>query len=416
MNILFIVPYVPSLIRVRPFNLIRSLSSRGHKITLLTLWTDEEERATLKDLNPYCHKIFEFHLPSWRSMTNCALVLPTRTPLQAVYCWQPELANLLYNFIKDNKHHNFDVIHIEHLRGAKYGVELLSMSAKNRTIKPPPIVWDSVDNISHLFRQASETSKTGFGRWMTKLDLPRTEYYEGWLPTQFDQVLVTSAIDKKAFLALIPNETLHTNISVVPNGVDLDYFKAENDISREEATLVISGKMSYHANVNMVLYLINEIMPLIWNQRADVKLWVVGKDPSPEILALAENPAITVTGFVESILPYLQKATLAVAPIQYGAGIQNKVLEAMACGTPVVSTPKAVSAINVNHGKEILLGDAPETFAESVLKLLNDSDLRHQIGNAGQNFVGKNHRWDHIAKRVENIYSLAIRERNIYSH
>ncbi len=251
---------------------------------------------------------------------------------------------------------------------------------------------------------------------MTKLDLPRTESYEGWLPTQFDQVLVTSAIDKKAFLALIPNETPHSNISVVPNGVDLDYFKAENDISREEATLVISGKMSYHANVNMVLYLINEIMPLIWYQRADVKLWVVGKDPSPEILALAENPAITVTGYVESILPYLQKATLAVAPIQYGAGIQNKVLEAMACGTPVVSTPKAVSAINVNYGKEILLGDTPETFAKSVLKLLNDSDLRQQIGTAGQNFVEKNHRWDHIAERVENIYSLAIRERNIYSH
>jgi len=417
MKILYIVPYVPSLIRVRPFNLIRSLATRGHKITLLTLWSDQDERDTLRDLYPYCEEIHSYHLPVWQSLINCILALPTRTPLQAVYCWQPKLENLLYSFFAQNStRHNFDIIHIEHLRGAKYGVELLTKIAKNDNEAHPPIVWDSVDSISYLFRQATATSKTGFGRWITKLDLPRTENYEGWLPTIFDEVLVTSKLDKNAFLSLLSDNGNHSEISVIPNGVDLDYFRPNSELEREAATLVISGKMSYHANVNMVLYLINEIMPLIWHQRPDVKLWIVGKDPTPEILALKKNPTITVTGYVDSILPYLQKATVAVAPIQYGAGIQNKVLEAMACGTPVVSTPKAVSAINVKSEEEILLGDTPESFAQAVLRLLDNSQLCQQVGKAGQNFAEKNHRWDNIGEQLENIYSRVIEKKNNQSH
>ena len=417
MNILYIVPYVPSLIRVRPFNLIRSLAARGHKITLLTLWSDEDERETLQELNPYCEEIYSYHLPVWQSLFNCILSLPTKTPLQAVYCWQPKLENLLFSFFSQtNSRRNFDIIHIEHLRGAKYGVELLSKLTKNDHKAHPPVVWDSVDNISYLFRQATTTSKTGFGRWITKFDLPRTENYEGWLPTIFDEVLVTSKLDKEAFLSLIPENGNQSNISVVPNGVDLDYFKPNSELGSEAATLVISGKMSYHANVNMVLYLTNEIMPLIWKERSDVKLWIVGKDPSPEIMALQENRAITITGYVEFILPYLQKATIAVAPIQYGAGIQNKVLEAMACGTPVVSTPKAVSAINVKSEEEIFLGATPEAFAQAVLRLLNNPQLCQQVGKAGQNFVEQNHRWDNIGEQLENIYFRVIQEKSNQSH
>ena len=203
---------------------------------------------------------------------------------------------------------------------------------------------------------------------------------------------------------------------MIPNGVDLDYFGPNSELEREAATLVISGKMSYHANINMVLYLTNEIMPLIWKERSDVKLWIVGKDPSPEIMALQENRAITVTGYVEFILPYLQKATIAVAPIQYGAGIQNKVLEAMACGTPVVSTPKAVSAINVKSEEEIFLGATPEAFAQAVLRLLNNPQLCQRVGKAGQNFVEQNHRWDNIGEQLENIYFRVIQEKSNQSH
>ncbi|HBX69554.1 MAG TPA: glycosyl transferase family 1 [Chloroflexi bacterium] len=410
MKILFLVPYVPTLIRVRPYNLIRTLASRGHHITLLTLWTDEAERAAIRDLEPYCQKIYAYPLPNWRSLYNCGRALPTSTPLQAVYCWQPELAATLRDLILESAPDDrFDVIHIEHLRGAKFGVELLSEGQKHPQTQEnlwPPIVWDSVDSISHLFRQASSSSKMGFSRLITGFDLPRTEKYEGWLTGQFNEVLVTSHVDKEAFQSLIPSDgNQEPVITVLPNGVDLGYFKPDETVSREAATLVVSGKMSYHANINMVLYLVNEIMPLIWERRPDVKLWIVGKDPSNEILALAKNPAISVTGFVESVLPYLHKASIAVSPILYGAGIQNKVLEAMACGTPVVATPQAISAITAKPDENILVGETPEAFAQATLELLDNEIFRSKIGNAGRLFVEQNHDWNKIGEDLENIYT-----------
>ena len=103
--------------------------------------------------------------------------------------------------------------------------------------------------------------------------------------------------------------------------------------------------MSYHANIAMTLYLVREILPIVWATNPDVKLWIVGKDPSKELLALQKYQKILVTGRVDDIRPYLRQATLSVSPLLYGAGIQNKILEAMACGTPVVATPLAVSAL-----------------------------------------------------------------------
>ncbi|NIW43885.1 MAG: glycosyltransferase, partial [Gammaproteobacteria bacterium] len=115
-------------------------------------------------------------------------------------------------------------------------------------------------------------------------------------------------------------------------------------------TVVITGKMSYHANITMAVYLAEEIMPRVWAERPGVQLEIVGKDPSPEVQNLGEHKNVSVIGGVPDLRPYIQKATVAAAPILYGVGIQNKVLEAMACGTPVVVTPQAVSAIDVNDG------------------------------------------------------------------
>jgi polysaccharide biosynthesis protein PslH len=158
----------------------------------------------------------------------------------------------------------------------------------------------------------------------------------------------------------------------------------------------------------MVLHLVNNIMPSVWKKRPDVKVCIVGKDPVRELLALTSNPAINVTGTVDDIRPFLKQGTVAVVPITYGAGIQNKVLEAMACGTPVVSTPMAVSAINVRAGKDLLVAQDPEDFARDVLCLLDDSNLREQIGEAGRFFVQENHDWSAIAGRLETIYEAAV--------
>ena len=235
------------------------------------------------------------------------------------------------------------------------------------------------------------------------MELARTEPYESWLIDQFSRVLVTSSIDKDAFLGDSPQRKQGA-ISVIPNGVDLEYFKPDPAIEREPATLIVSGKMSYHANVNMAKFLVNEIMPRVWSHRNDVKLWVVGKNPPREIKAFADHPAITVTGTVQDIRPYLQRGTIAVTPVQYGAGIQNKVLEAMACGTPVVSSSLAVSAISITPEQDLCLADDPAQFAEVLIRLLEDPERQKKIGQAGRRFVETQHSWAAVTARLAQVY------------
>ncbi len=411
MKILFIIPYVPSLVRVRPYQIIRHIKECGHHITLATIITNQQEKEDLAHFQQFCDEVIVHHHPTYRSLLNCVFAIPSKIPLQSVYCWNPGLFTEITQKIFDkNGKPAYDVIHIEHLRGSQYGVHLLQDKiTANQEI--PPIVWDSVDSISYLFRQAAKQSRLGFSRIITQFELLRTEREEARLVSLFNQILVTSPKDKNALGKLAAKEK--SSIDVLPNGVDLKYFKPGDFSNREPATLVVSGKMSYHANINMVLYLVKEILPLIWQHQPEVKLWIVGKDPSKEIQVLADNPAITVTGYVDSLLPYLQKASIAVAPIKYGAGIQNKVLEAMACATPVVTNPQAISAISAQPGRDVLVGETPKDFARAVLDLLEDSEFRHQIGDSGRTFVEQNHNWKKICIQLENLYIQSIKNHPI---
>ena len=412
MKILYVVPYTPNLIRVRPYNLIRSLSAQGHRLTVATLWSSKEEQESASDIQQYCEAFYSYPLSSWKSLLNCLTVVPTNQPLQSAYCWQDQLAKKILELIDDsNGKGKIDIVHIEHLRGVRYGLHIQSQRKNNRqpNNKYPPIVWDSVDNISFLFGQSSKKSKRKVFRWLTQLELSRTESYEAWLLSQLRNILVTSQKDKDAFLSLPSKHQRDASITVLPNGVDLDYFKPDTSVKRETNSLVVSGKMSYHANVSMVLYLFTEIIPKVWKHQADIKLWIVGKDPTGEIIALGNYPNIVVTGTVDDIRPYLQKATVAVAPLTYGAGIQNKVLESMACATPVIASKLAVSSLSMKEGKEILVADNPDDFAKHIIRLLDDAQLRKEIGRAGRRYVETYHNWNDLAMNLEGVYDAIVK-------
>jgi glycosyltransferase involved in cell wall biosynthesis len=194
----------------------------------------------------------------------------------------------------------------------------------------------------------------------------------------------------------------------VPNGVNLDAFCPDPSLPKDNETLILSGKMSYHANVAMAVYMINEIMPLIWSQRPGVKVWIVGKNPSREVQVLAKNPLVTVTGTVSDISNYLKKATIAVAPLMYGAGIQNKVLEAMACGTPVVTNENTLKSLAAVPGENVFLANTPQEFARQVIYLLGNDNVRTKIGQAGRQYVEAQHNWEEIAARLGQIYKTLI--------
>jgi len=219
---------------------------------------------------------------------------------------------------------------------------------------------------------------------------------------------VTSRTDREAFLSLESDPRRPSAISVLPNGVDFDYFSPAAGLRREPDTIVISGKMSYHANVTMCLDFVDRIFPLIRARRPQAELWIVGKAPSREVCRLGERPGITITGSVADIRPYLRRASVAVAPLSYGAGIQNKVLEAMACATPVVCTGLAASALGARDGKHLLIRESPADFAEAVLWLLEHPEERTRIGRMGRDYILREHGWDSIARQLEVIYDEVI--------
>lgn len=416
MKILFVVPYAPNPVRVRPYEFIRTLLRRSHDVTVASLWTSEQERTDLALLAGMGATVISEPMRTLDSFVNSAMTLVRSTPLQAAYSWNRALmARIETSVLEDH----FDAVHVEHLRGSRYAVGVRNLFAANPRALRLPIIWDSVDSISFLFEQAVQSSRTLRGRLMTRLELERTRRHEAWLVGQFERTLVTSMLDKAAFVGLLGEyaasdlRVFSERIDVIANGVDLESFAFRDGEGRAPARIIFSGKMSYHANVTAALHLVNDVMPLVWAHRPDAQVWIVGRDPAPEVRKLAESqppmagneqPRVVVTGGVPLMPEYIQSATLAAAPLLYGAGIQNKALEALACGTPVVATHQATAALDVVSGRELLIADGPEAFADAVLTLLADPALRDRLGAAGRRFVEEHHSWDAAASALEAVY------------
>jgi glycosyltransferase involved in cell wall biosynthesis len=409
-RLLVVIPYAPTLIRTRPYNLVRGLARRGHALTLATLWENEREQAALDALADDGIEIVAAPLRRARTAVNALTALAAGQPLQARYCWQPELVRALAQRVAQPGA-PFDLVHVEHLRGAEYGRWLQRASGT-----PLPVVWDSVDCISLLFEQAAQHSRSRPGRWMARLELPRTRRYEGEAVRAFDAALATSARDAAALDELrrsagpAPGRAA-ARVRTLPNGVDSDYF-VPGERADGPPRVVLSGKMSYHANVTAALTLVNDIMPRVWAQRPEVEVVLAGSAPARAVRHLAErHPGrVRVTGYVADLRPHLQGATVAAAPIPYGAGIQNKVLEAMACGLPVVASPQAGSALQARPGIDLLMAGEPADFAAALLKLLGDPALRRALGEAGRQYAVAHHRWERIVGDLEAIYADVVRQ------
>jgi glycosyltransferase involved in cell wall biosynthesis len=145
----------------------------------------------------------------------------------------------------------------------------------------------------------------------------------------------------------------------------------------------------------------------VWQKYSNAHLEIVGKDPAPVIQMLGQSPNMSVTGYVPDIRPYLAQASVAVSTVRYGVGIQNKVLEAMAMGTPVVCSQQAASALRAQNGRDLLIGDSSEAIAEHIISLLESPQKRAEVGTAGRRYVEQYQTWDSAAALFENLYGRA---------
>ncbi len=390
MRLLFVSPYLPSLIRVRPYNLLKALVRRGNEVTLMALQPPGDEGESLPELRRLCRAVEIIPHSKLRTLLNAVAALPTGFPVQAAYSRSPDFDRAARARLAADQ---FDAAHIEHLRGAVLAGSLGAL----------PVVFDSVDSISLLFGKVLQDAPSLKSRLIALLDLERTRRFEGRLTERFRQVTVTSQADRQALVEL---GSAAERITVIPNGVDLDYFQPQ-PIARKPLRLVFTGKMSYHANIAAVEDLVEKIMPLVWRELPQAELYIVGKDPAPSVQALGQRPNVTVTGSVPDLRPYLAEAAVALSTVRYGVGIQNKVLEAMAMQTPVVCSPQACSALQAEIGRDLRVGATPQAIAGEIIRLLGSVQERESVGAAGRRYVETYHNWDSAAVRLEALYRAA---------
>jgi glycosyltransferase involved in cell wall biosynthesis len=381
---------------------------REHSVTVLTLWANDRDVAALNQLREACHETHAFRCTTSRSLLNCIRAVPGSEPLQSAYSWSEEAARRLADLAA-----SADVIHVEHLRGVRYALHARWL----RPGQPPVVVWDSVDCISYLFEQAARMRRDRVGRSVNQFELSRTRAYEGWLVRTLDHVLVTSETDRQQLLRLArqqddsadSTEQIAAKIQVVANGVDIGYFSPPA-APRNPNQVIFSGKMSYHANVSAATFLLEKVMPYVWTKRPDTQLVLAGQDPPQSVQRAAARCGgrVRVTGAVDDMRPYVSQSAVGVVPLVYGAGSQYKVLEAMACATPVVATSRAVSALAAEPGRDLLVADGAHEFAELVVALLEDAGRRAELGQAGRRYVEAHHSWNGIAAQLEKIYSEAL--------
>lgn len=389
MKILFIAPYVPSRIRVRPFQIIRELAGR-HEVYVLALGDKSEQAAS--GVEELIHLVRDFRIvphSKVRGLAQAAAALPTRVPMCAAFCWSLEMAQAVRDAVQGAA---FDVVHIEHLRAAHF------VSACGNL----PVVFDSVDCLTGLFGQMAKSKRNPLGRLIMAEESWKLRRYEPRMLKQFDRMVITSESERDELSALDPS----LRIDVLPNGVDTDYF-APGDDARHPCRVVFSGKMSYHPNAQAALWFAERVFGAIRATLPDAEFVIVGSDPPPEIRKLAEMPGVTVTGYVDDIRPYLASSSVAAVPMQVAVGIQNKVLEAMAMGLPVVATPIATRAFGRDCPGIVEAGDAEGTIRE-MLRLLEDPDLARSIGALGREQVLRNFSWHSNVKALELIYEDAI--------
>ena len=284
----------------------------------------------------------------------------------------------------------FDVIHTRQL----------PMAAITGGIKHPAKLLELIDSET---LQASRRVRSKAPQ--TWLRAAAARLVERHAVRQFNACTTVAAADAKVVQQLAPSVPVH----VTPNGVDAAYF-APLDLPEQPETIIFTGAMSFPPNVTAVLHFYHNILPLIRHQLPNVRFVIAGRDPAPSIAALASDPFVTVTGFVDDMRPWLARANLMVCPMVMGSGIKNKVLEALAMERPVVATTMGVEALEVTTSNELMIADTAAAFAAATLALLRDAAARRRMGAAGRELVLRRYTWDACAASYDAIYSqLATR-------
>ena len=395
MKLLFVAsrfPYPPfNGDQVRAYHHLRVLSRR-HEIVLLAPEPTENPGASLEAIAPFCAHVELVRPSRMKAIARLARAPFQRLPLQTLVFYDPEIGRRASRLART---WNVDLVHVQMIRMAPV-VQLLDTDL--------PRVVDLIDSMAvNLSRQAKRSRPPK--SWLAAWEAGRVETYERKLLEQFDQLVISSPIDRSAIGE-------YDNLHVVANGVDLAAHPLVT-AERDPNGIVFSGTMWYFPNVDAAQWFVSDVLPLVRRELPDTTLTVVGARPLPAVTRLAQVRGVTVTGRVPSVHEYVARASVAVAPMRSGSGIQFKIIEAMATGTPVVATPTATVGLRAVAERDLLVGEGAEGFAAQVVRMLRDPELRGRLARNALDLVRDTYTWERTVDVLESVYDRAREGRSV---
>jgi polysaccharide biosynthesis protein PslH len=379
------IPYPPYRgDKLKIYNLARRLQDR-HELHLLTFVQDKNDFEHKAELEKIFKEVHLVYLPRWRSAVNCIPGLVSKAPLQVNYFYSAALKAKLFHLLRQ---HSYDAVHVQHLR----------MSPYLASRKDIPRILDLPDAFSLYWERRKSIRRNPALAVFENMEQARLLKYERIID-QYDLSLVCSEEDRQYLIKTHGNE----HIKLLPNGVDCQTFAPrDHDYSRND-TILFTGNMDYAPNIDAVVYFTGEVLPMIRVRHPQVQFVIAGQKPVPKVLELASEQ-VQVTGFVKDLAGKYNEASVVVAPLRFGAGTQNKVLEAMAMGVPVVCSNIGFAGLGIQSGQGAIMQTDPSAFAQSVCDLLDSEKKREEVGQCGIQIIKTRFDWDVVALQLEGYF------------
>ncbi|MBR3699509.1 MAG: glycosyltransferase [Bacteroidales bacterium] len=382
MKIFVLLPRIPYPLekgdKLRAFNQIKQLAKNNEVVLCALNDKNIDEQKAFQALQPYCSSINFIKLSKPRILFGMVRAFLKGLPMQCGYFYNRKAAKKVDALIEK---HQPDILYGQLVRVAEY--------IRHKNI---PKAIDYQDVFSYGMKRRRDIAS-----WITRpvfnMEYQRLCRYEAKVFDEFDVKTIISKPDRD----LIPHPK-KDEILIIPNGVDHEFFKPQQQEKRYD--IVFTGNMSYAPNVNAVDYLANEILPLVWKQVPEAKMYIAGATPDPKVRKAASD-RIIISGWLDDIRDAYAQSRVFIAPMRIGTGLQNKLLEAMSMGLPAITTPLANASLGAKPDEEILVGSNAEELARHIITLLTNTDKASQIAQAGFDFTNRVYDWGKTTEKLE---------------
>jgi hypothetical protein len=374
--------------KIRPFNMIRHFA-RTHEVTVCSLVRSDAEAREGEGLAAHCRRYEMVRVHDPLQAARMVARLPTPVPSSFGFFHSNELARRIRAAVTRER---FDLIFVHCSSVARY-VE---------AIPDVPKILDFGDMDSQKWREYAQSKPFPLS-WGYGLEAWKLEREEARLARRFDLCTATTRAEWETLEAMGTG----TPTDWFPNGVDSDFF-APTDKPYDADRIVFVGRMDYYPNQECMAEFCAKVMPLLRARRPATTLAIVGADPSPAMRELGKLPGVTVTGSVPDVRPYLHEAALMVAPLNIARGTQNKILEGMAAGVPVLSSRVAAGGVDASAPEHLLTASTPDEYVEAILRVLGDPAERTRLARAGRARMLSHHAWPQSMRRLDGIVERCL--------